>query len=129
MTRPSARLAIVTRLTLAAFLSAAVLTGFGPMAHPTPAAASTLDQIETTILGWINAERTKRGLVPLRVHSGLVKIANDRAAYMASTQVLKHPSCVRCLFDNAGIQYYAGTEVIAWSGYAPSASPEASLFS
>ena len=36
---------------------------------------------------------------------------------------------MRCLFDNAGIQYYAGTEVIAWSGYAPSASPENSLFS
>ena len=86
MARPRARLAIFARLTLAATLSAAVLTGFGPMAHPAPAAASTLDQIETTILGWINAERTKRGLVPLQVHPGLVTIANSRAAYMASTR-------------------------------------------
>jgi uncharacterized protein YkwD len=130
MARPHARLAAFSRLSLAAALAAIVLTGVGPMANPAPAAAvTTLDSMETTILGWINAERTKRGLVPLRLHSGLVTIANSRAAYMASTQVMKHPSCVHCLFDNAGIQYYSGTEVIAWTGYAPGDTAAKSLFS
>ena len=88
------------RLLLAAAFAAIVLMGVGPLAHPAPAAAATtLDTMETTILGWINAERTKLGLVPLRVHSGLVAIANDRAAYMASTQVMKlarshHPDVI-----------------------------------
>ncbi|MEO5704611.1 MAG: CAP domain-containing protein [Candidatus Limnocylindrales bacterium] len=130
MARPHARLAVFTRLGLAAALAAVVLTGVGPMAHPSGAAAAvTLDSMEATLLSMINAERTKRGLVVLRPHSGLVKIANDRAAYMASTQVMKHPSCVRCLFDNAGIQYYSGTEVIAWTGYAPGDAAIKSLFS
>jgi uncharacterized protein YkwD len=129
MTRSRARTSALGRLLLAATFAAVVVTGAGPLANPAPVAASTLDTMETTILGWINAERTKRGLVPLRLHSGLVAIANDRAAYMASTQVLKHPSCVHCLFDNAGIQYYSGTEVIAWTGYAPGDTAAKSLFS
>lgn len=127
-----ARLTVLSRIVLAAALGAVVLAGVGPMANPAPVAAttaSTLDAMEVTMLGWINAERTKRGLVPLRLHSGLVTIANSRAAYMASTQVMAHPSCVHCLFDNAGIQYYSGTEVIAWSGYAPGDTAAKSLFS
>ncbi len=127
-----ARLGVIARISLAAALAAVVVTGVGPMASPSPVAAttaSTLDAMEVTILGWINAERTKRGLVPLRTHSGLVTIANNRAAYMASTQVMKHPSCVHCLFDNANIQYYSGTEVIAWTGYAPGDTAAKSLFS
>ena len=123
-----ARLAVSFRLSLAAAVAAIALLGVGPVAHPAPVAASSLGAIATTILGWINAERTKRGLVPLRVHPGLMQIATARAATMAENQVLKHPSCVHCLFDAAGIQYYSGTEVIAWSGYSPAASPEKSLF-
>ena len=132
MVRLQAGASGLLRLSLVATLAAGALTSVGPMANPTPVAAttaSTLDAMEVTILGWINAERTKRSLVPLRLHSGLVTIANSRAAYMASTQVMKHPSCVHCLFDNAGIQYYSGTEVIAWSGYAPGDTAAKSLFS
>lgn len=129
MERTRARINGLARLAMVAALAAVAATGVGPVAHPAPVAATTLDQIETRILGWINAERTKRGLVQLKVHSGLVKIANERAAYMASTQVMAHPSCVHCLFDNAGLQYYSGTEVIAWSGYAPSDAAATSLFS
>jgi uncharacterized protein YkwD len=129
MTRSHSWTSALGRLLLTATFAAVAVTGVGPVANPAPVAASTLDTMETTILGWINAERTKRGLVPLRLHAGLVTIANDRAAYMASTQVLKHPSCVHCLFDNAGIQYYSGTEVIAWSGYAPGDTAAKSLYS
>ncbi len=132
MARLHARSGRGLRLSLVAALAAGILSSVGPMANPTPVAAttaSTLDSMEVTIVGWINAERTKRGLAPLRLHSGLVTIANSRAAYMASTQVMAHPSCVHCLFDNAHIQYYSGTEVIAWSGYAPGDTAAKSLFS
>lgn len=118
MTRPSARHAAPFRLLLAAAFAAIVIMGVGPLAHPAPAAAATTaDTMETTILGLINAERTKRGLVPLRLHAGLVALADDRAATMASTGVFAHPSCVSCVVTSRGIQYYSTTEVIAWSGW------------
>ena len=117
------------RLALVAVVGAGALTMVGPVANPTPVAAATAGTVEATVLGWINAERTKRGLVPLRLHAGLVDLAGDRALTMASTGVLKHPSCVKCLFDSRGIQYWSGTEVIAWSGYELSENPANSLFS
>jgi uncharacterized protein YkwD len=127
--RPARRLPFA-RMTLVAAVAALALSGLGPVAHPAPAAAATLNEIATQVLGMINAERTKRGLVPLRAHPGLQTIANDRAAYMAQHQELKHPSCVSCMFKNAGIQYYSGTEVIAWTGWSPSSGNAAqSLFS
>lgn len=129
MTRPHARPSAIVRLALVAVFAAGALTVVGPVANPSPVAAATAGTVEANILGWINAERIKRGLVPLRLHPGLVDLAGDRAEQMASTGVFKHPSCVSCMFDNRGIQYYSGTEVIAWSGYELSESPGASLFS
>jgi hypothetical protein len=110
-------------------LAAVALTGAGPVANPAPVAAATASGVETSILGWVNAARADRGLRPLRLHSGLVDLAGDRAATMASTGVFKHPSCVTCMFVNRGIQYYSGTEVIAWSGYELSQNPANSLYS
>ena len=129
MARAHARPAAFLRLWLAALFVAAGLTIVGPAANPAPVEAATAGTVEATILGWINAERTKRGLVPLRLHSGLVDLAGDRAATMASTGVFKHPSCVKCLFDSRGIQYWSGTEVISWSGYELSENPANSLYS
>jgi uncharacterized protein YkwD len=132
MTRSITRPNVFGRLLLVAAFAALVGTAAGPMTNPAPAAASTattLDAIELQMLSWVNTERARRGLVPLKMHGGLAAIANSRAAYMASTQVMKHPSCVHCLFDNAGLQYYAGTEVIAWTGYAPGSTAAKSLFS
>ncbi len=117
------------RLAAGATLAAVVLTGAGPVTNPAPVAAATASGVETTILNWVNAARADRGLKPLRLHAGLVDLAGDRAATMASTGVFKHPSCVKCMFDNRGIQYYAGTEVISWSGYELSENPANSLFS
>ena len=129
MPRRHARPGALPRLVLAAAFVATGLTIVGPVANPSPVAAVTASTVETTILGWINAERSKRGLVPLRLHAGLVDLAGDRADSMASTGVFKHPSCVTCMFQNRGIQYYSGTEVIAWSGYELSADPAWSLYS
>lgn len=125
----SGRPGALLRLSLVAVFAATGLTVVGPGANPAPVAAVTASTVESTILRWINAERTKRGLVPLRLHYGLVDLAGDRAASMAAAGVLKHPSCIHCLFDQRGIQYWSGTEVIAWSGYELSEDPAYSLYS
>lgn len=108
-------LALASRLLIAATLAACVVTAAGPLAHPGTVAASTADTMESTILGLINAERSKRGLVPLRLASALVDLAGDRAASMASTGTFAHPSCLSCVVNARGIQYYGTSEVIAWT--------------
>jgi uncharacterized protein YkwD len=105
------------RLTLAALIVAALGTAVGPMAHPGPVAAGTAETMEGTILSLVNAERSKRGLVPLRSHWKLVDLAGDRAAYMASIGALQHISCLSCTLNSRGIQWYGASEVIAWTSY------------
>ena len=107
----------MARLLITALLAACFVTGLGPMTHPTAVAAGTAETMESKIVGWINAERTKRGLVPLRLHSGLVDLAGDRAAEMAATGVFAHPSCLTCLVSSRGIQYYRVGEAIAWTSW------------
>jgi uncharacterized protein YkwD len=128
MTRPLVHSGALARLALVAVFAAGALTVVGPVANPAPVAAATASTVESTILGWINAARANRGLVPLRLHAGLADLAGDRAETMASTGVFKHPSCVKCMFDNRGIQYFSGTEVISWSGYELSENPATSLY-
>lgn len=111
----SARIATLPRLIVTAVLAASFVMAAGPMAHPTDVAASTASSMESQILGWVNAERSKRGLVPLRLHSGLVSLAGDRAAQMASTGVMAHPSCLSCVINARGIQWYGVGEVIAYT--------------
>ena len=116
MTRPRPA-AAVARLFVAALLAASFVTALGPLAHPAPVAASTADTMESRILASINAERAKYGLVALRVHSGLVSLAGDRAAYMASIGSLLHISCLSCTLNSRGIQWYGAGEVIASNNY------------
>jgi uncharacterized protein YkwD len=108
---------VLSRVLLAAVVVACLGTVAGPMAHPASVAASTATTMESTILSLVNAERTKRGLVPLRLHAGLVDLAGDRAAYMASIGSLQHISCLSCTLSARGIQAYGASEVIAWTGY------------
>jgi len=116
MTR-SRTAAAVSRLLVAAVLAAGFATALGPMAHPAAVAASTADTMESQLLGSINAERAKHGLVALRVHSGLADLAGDRAAYMASIGALQHISCLSCTLNSRGIQWYGVGEVIASNNY------------
>jgi uncharacterized protein YkwD len=114
MDRPR-RLVAVPRLLVAALLAASFAVTSGPFANPPPAAASTAGSMESSILGWVNAERSKRGLVPLRSHGGLAGIAGDRAATMASTGVMAHTGCLSCPLNARGIQWYGAGEVIAYT--------------
>lgn len=113
----SRHLAAVSRLLIAATLAASFVTALGPIAHPSPVAASTADSMESMIVSLVNAERTKLGLVPLRLHSGLISLAGDRAAYMASIGAMQHISCLSCTLNARGIQWYSAGEVIASNNY------------
>jgi len=88
-------------LVIAALLAFAV-TAIGPGAHQSAAdAATTLsptpDAVETTFLGWINNIRVSKGLVPLRTHPGLVKMAGDWAAHSSPGRRAPLPSCTSCM--------------------------------
>ena len=109
------------RLLLAAAILALTASVVGPAAHPASASAATLsptpDSVETTLLGWINSARAGRSLMPLRLHSGLVKMSDDWAAHMASTGVLALPSCTSCMLTNYNIQKYNYGSIASWSTY------------
>ena len=117
MAPPRPRVRAFARLLLAAALCSIALSGVGPIANPAPVAAATAGSIEADLLRWINAARASKGLVPLRLHSGLVDLAGDRAVSMASSGKLSHPSCLSCLLTNRGIQWYGVGEVIAYTTY------------
>jgi uncharacterized protein YkwD len=117
MTRPRVPATAIARTLLSALLVAALATAAGPLAHPSPVAAGTAETMEAKIVSLVNAERTKRGLVPLRVHSALVKLAGDRAAYMVSINQMQHISCLGCTLNARGIQWWSAAENIAWTNY------------
>ena len=109
------------RLLAVAALVAAVLTGVGPVANPADVRALTLSPtpaaVETTLLTWINDARAARGLAPLRLHPGLVRMSDDWAAHMASTGVLALPSCTSCMLTTYGVQKYSYGSIASWSTY------------
>ena len=110
-------LAGASRLLIVAILAAGSFTVLGPVAHPAAVEASTADTMEASMLATINAERAKRGLVALRLHSGLVNLAGDRAAHMASIGAMQHISCLSCTLNSRGIQWYRAGETIAGNNY------------
>ena len=89
----------------------------GPLANPAPVQAGTAGTIEASLLKWVNAERSKRGVPALRLRSGLVDLAGDRAAKMASTNDLEHTNCLSCKLNNRDISYNRCAEVIAYTTY------------
>ncbi|HEY4228169.1 MAG TPA: CAP domain-containing protein [Candidatus Limnocylindrales bacterium] len=105
------------RLALTAAMVAVIATTAGPAAHPAPVQASTSTTMESELLGWINGARSRRGLAPLRQISTLTSFAESRAAHMASTGVLAHPSCLSCTLTAAGIPWYSNGEDIGWTNY------------
>jgi hypothetical protein len=111
---PRARLG---RLALVACFVAVGAFGFGPGANPAPVAASTATTMESELLGWINSARASLHLAPLRLLTSLSSYADGRAAKMASTGVMAHPSCLGCELTAHGIQYYSAGEDIAWTSY------------
>jgi hypothetical protein len=92
-----------------------------PAAIPSTVAASTQGDAESVILKAMNYERTRRGLVALRLDSRMAAIARDRSEYQASRDVGSHThSGGRTVFDliqSAGVKWYAAGEIIAQNRY------------
>jgi uncharacterized protein YkwD len=103
------------RLLLVAIFAALVTLGAGPLANPAPVSAGTAENMEAKILSWINAERSSRGVPPLRLRASLVDLAGDRAAKMASTGEMKHPACLSCKLRRRNISFNRCGEVIAYT--------------
>jgi uncharacterized protein YkwD len=105
------------RLVLVASLGAVLATGVGSATQPAPVQASTATTMQSELLGWINNARASRGLAPLRLLSSLSSFAASRAAHMASTGALSHPSCLGCSLTSWSIQWYTCGEDIAETWY------------
>ena len=106
-------------ITLAALAFALVVAAVGIA----PASAATISAPERQLMASINQARAARGLVPLRSDYRLWVLADDRAAAMASANVLSHGAggSLEAALNQRGIQWYAHGEVIAYSSAAGSA--------
>ena len=95
-----------------------------PAAVPTfVSASSDQSSAEAIILKKMNYERTKRGLIALRLDTRIAAIARNRSEYQAATGDADHTQGSRKVFDfiqAAGIKWYAAGEIIAQNRYYPS---------
>ena len=82
----------------------------------TVSAATTTD-FEHRVLDQINAARVSRGLVVLRTDGRLWDLAGDRAAAMASHNVLSHTvaGALNTSLTRRGISWYTDGETIGWT--------------
>ena len=85
--------------------------------------AAAMRAAEAHALALTNAERTRRGLVKLRLDTRLTELARDRAAYMAESGQFSHTqsngSDVFDMIDANHITWYAAGEIIAWNTAGP----------
>lgn len=109
--------ASLRRLALLATLGAILAFAIGPAVGPVAASSTTASAMESELASWVNSARATRGLAPLRVLPALQSYADSRAASMASTGSLSHPSCLGCDLSARGIQWYGAAEAIAGTSY------------
>jgi uncharacterized protein YkwD len=104
------RLAIAMRATLLAAFAATLFIA------PTTSATSVSDA-ERMVVGWINNDRTNRGLAPLRTDSDLVAISGLRASRMASANVMSHTigGNLQSQLNWYDVAWYRYGETIGWS--------------
>jgi uncharacterized protein YkwD len=116
MSYPTPRRARKSLLLIAAVVAFVGLAA-GPVAHPAPVSASTASYMEGLIVKWVNHARANRGIAPLSVGTKLTDLAGDRAATMAKTEKLVHPSCLSCVFLSYNIYFTTCAEDIAMTSY------------
>jgi uncharacterized protein YkwD len=96
----------------AALVAAIAITVAAPIATGTSASTA-----ESSVIGWINAARSARGLVPLRYDSDLASISGIRASRMASRNVMSHTvgGNLSAQLNAYGVQWFRYGEDIGWS--------------
>lgn len=112
----------ILRLCASLFALLLLVSVAGPAAAALPAFdLTTLAQAESNLNARVNAERTARGLVALRLDPDAVAIARQRAETMAATDVLSHQNPDGTdVFDAivaAGIPWFGAGEVIVWNSW------------
>ena len=115
--RPARTARIFARLAIASVLLASVATVVGPVADPEPVSASTATYMEGLLAKWINDARAARGIPRLTIGTKLTDYAGYRAAKLASTNKLAHPSCLSCELRARSISFNTCAEVIAGTTY------------
>jgi uncharacterized protein YkwD len=94
-----------------------------PAAVPASAATPSggLPAAEAAALKLLNAERTERGLVALRVDTRLMEIARQRSAYQAKTDTMSHThsggTSVFDLIEAFNVRWYGAGEIVAVNNY------------
>jgi uncharacterized protein YkwD len=119
-TPPRRRLAIATPFALIAVIAITV-------AAPIATGAST-SSAESSVIGWINAARSARGLVPLRIDAKLASISGTRASRMAARNVMSHSvgGNLTSQLNSYNVRWYRYGETIGWSTASwPSSSAKA----
>jgi uncharacterized protein YkwD len=106
---PRRRLAIAMR---AALIAAFAITVFAPTAT-----ATSVSSAESSIIGWVNAARSARGLVPLRYDGDLAAISGLRASRMAAANSMSHTvgGNLASQLNASGLIWYRYGENIGWS--------------
>lgn len=81
------------------------------------ATATTVTSAEKSVIGWVNAARSARGLVPLRYDAKLMSISGLRASRMASANVMSHTigGNLSSQLNAYGVQWFSYGEDIGWS--------------
>lgn len=113
------------RLAISLFLPIVLLAALAPTAS-----AVTTTDLEYRILGWINAARADRHLQPLRADSRVWDLAGDRAAVMASRNILSHTIAgnVGSQLSSRGIKWYRWGDAIAYNNAQQGTYATAQLF-
>ena len=94
------------------------------------AATVTASSVESSIVKLMNKDRAARGLPLLGVDSKLASIAGDRAATLASKQVLSHTAAgnLQAQLDAAGVAWQAWGENLAMTSVAWGTSTAGALY-
>jgi len=105
------------RRRLAIAMRAALFAAFAVPLFSAPATAVTPSDAEAMVVGWINNDRTSRGLAPLRTDGDLVSISGLRASRMASANVMNHTvgGNIPAQLDWYNVAWYRYGETIGWS--------------
>jgi uncharacterized protein YkwD len=107
----------VLRLTLAFALLFALVPA--ATAGASDVSEASINAAERYALELTNRRRADRGLVKLRIDTRLMRLARERAEYMARTGRFSHSQSggtdVFDMIDRAGIRWYAAGEIIAWN--------------
>lgn len=108
-TRPGRRMSGVLSAVLVAVFAVAVL--------PSAAHASAATDAEALVVDLVNAQRSARGLVPLRRYSTLADVAGRRAAKMRDTNTLSHSIAGNLgnQLTYAGVRWWSYGETIGYS--------------